>query len=435
MISRFAWSRAYAKIAENGRHHELAAESLQAWSQFSFDKTVLVEPVERPRLVEEGAKYLRQAAQEWSAAAAAKTTTLEKGEPLLKAADLHLKAGDREEALRMLDSIGLTVPDFPQERLAEVWLKKGEVYLALDNREQARLCFQNGIQIAQKNPSPILLKCRIHLAEVLLKSADPKTIARALADLETALADPKAFVDDAELHESALSFVADAYFKQKDYHKAEVRFNSLLNAYPNGPRSLNDRFMLGQCYWFIAGQEAEKCKTAKKIIDDPMASDDRKREAEIQYESSYKHYIEWLKKAAEPFKAVEAALLKGTANPSLSPKDADLLRKVSFYAADCAFFAGIYEECVIRYDAISRRYAGTVVQLEALRSLWKCYQYYLQQGDKAADTLTQMQTVSCKCPRWSSTARRKSAAASIGRSGFSMQCRSRSEVRPSNEIT
>src|SRR6476659_1828070 len=106
----------------------------------------------------------------------------------------------------MLDEIGLKVPDFPAERLADVWLKKGEVYAALGNREQARICFQNGIQIAEEHPSPALLKCRIRLAEVLLKSSDPKTLARAMVDLEKALSDPE-FGKDRELHESALYFV------------------------------------------------------------------------------------------------------------------------------------------------------------------------------------------------------------------------------------
>jgi TolA-binding protein len=391
-------ARAYAHIAENGHDHELAAEALQAWGQGQLDKAPFTDAVERPRLVEEGTKHCREAAEEWCAAAAAKNTTLEKGDPLFRAAELFFKAGDLPAALKTLDEIGLKVPDFPQDKLAEVWLKKGEVYVALDNREQARLCFQNGIQIAERHPSPTLLRCRIHLAEVLLKSADPTTIARALADLEKALADPK-FADDKELHESALEFVADAYYRQKDYHKALVRFSSLLSTFPESPRTLNSRFMLGQCYWFIAGQEAAKCNTARKIIDDPNASDERKRDAELQFQQNYGQYREWLKKASEPFKTVESELLKGMANPRLSPKEAELLRRASLYAADCAFYSEQFDECLARYDAVAERYAGTYVQLEALRSKWFCYQYYQDgKSDKAADTLTQLRTVFLNLP-------------------------------------
>jgi TolA-binding protein len=404
-------ARAYSRIADKGRDRELAAETLQAWGQALLDQAPQAEPEDRPRLVDDGTKRIRESAREWHALAALKKTSAEKGEPLYRAADLFLKAGDQEEALRMLDELGLKVPDFPQDRLAEVWLKKGEVYLSLGNREQARLCFQNGIQVGEQHPSPALLKCRIRLAEVVLKSGDPASLTRAIADLEKALADPE-FAKDKELHESALWFIADAFSQQRDYRKAEVRFRTLLDTYPEGQRALSARFQLGQCYWFIAGQEADRCKAARKIIDDPATPEVRKIEMQAAYDASYKQYLEWLKKAAEPFKAVETALLKGmAADPKLSPAEAELLRKASFAAADCAFFLGEYEDCVLRYDMIAQRYAGTVVHLEALRSMWRCYQYYLQNAEKAQNTLTQMRTAYLQLPDsefdGSSDARRK----------------------------
>ena len=389
--------RVYGKIAEKGRDGELAAETLQTSGQLLLDQAPQAEPEDRPGLVDQGTTRIRSAAREWQQVASLKKNSLEKGEPLYRAADLYLKAGDQEEALKILDEIGLKVPDFPQERLADVWLKKGEVYVALGNREQARICFQNGIQAAKLHPSSTLLKCRVRLAEVLLKSSDPKLASRAISDLEAALGDPE-FRNDPELHESALNFIADAYYQQKEYQKAEVRFRTLLDTYPESPRAILARFHLGQCYWFTAGQEADKCKSAKKLIDDPQTPDDRRREAQAAYEAGYKQYMDWLKKAGEPFRTVESQLLQGRPNPKLSPADADLLRKASLGAADCAFFSGEYEDCVARYDAIATRYVGTVVQLEALRSMWRCYQYYLQKSDKAADTLTQIRTAYLQMP-------------------------------------
>jgi tetratricopeptide (TPR) repeat protein len=190
-------ARAYARIADRGRDRELAAETLQAWGQALLDQAPLAEPEERPRLVEDGTRRIREAAKEWHALAALKKSSTEKGEPLYRAADLYLKAGDQEEALRMLDQLGIQVPDFPQDRLAEVWLKKGEVYLSLGNREQARICFQNGVQVGEQYPSPALLKCRIRLAEVVLKSGDPASLVRAIGDLEKALADATRSINSA----------------------------------------------------------------------------------------------------------------------------------------------------------------------------------------------------------------------------------------------
>lgn len=390
--------RAYAKIADKGRDRELAADILQVWGQSLLDQAPMAEPEERPRLVEDGTRRIREAANEWQSLVAYKKTSTEKGEPLYRAADLYLKAGDQEEALRMLDEIGLKVPDFPQERLPEVWLKKGDVYVALGNREQARICFQNGIEIGERHPSPALMKCRIRLVEVMLKSGDPAGLARAIGDLEKALVDPESGRDK-DMHENALWFIADACFQQKDYRRAEGRFRTLLNTYPDGQRAVFARFQLGQCYWVIAGQEADRCKAAKKIIDDPGVSDVRKIEAQAGYDSSYRQYMEWLNKAYEPFKTVESTLLQGTTgNSKLSAADADLLRKASFAAADCAFFLGKYKECIARYDEIAQRHSGTVVQLEALHSMWRCLQFYEQDVEKAQNTLTQMRTVFLQMP-------------------------------------
>ena len=390
-------ARGYAKLAENGRDRELAAASMQAWGQMVFDQAPLAEPEDRPRLAEEGTKRCREAALEWFEVSLLKKSSIEKGEPLYRSADLYLKAGDLEDALKMLDELGLKVPDFPPERLAEVWLKKGEVYLALNNRDQAKLCFQNGIQQGEQHPSSALLRCQIRLAELLARNSDSKSLQRVISDLEQQLANPE-LNRDKELHELGLFLVADLLFQQKEYRKAEVRFRSLLDSYPDSPRSLSARFQLGQCYWFVAGQEADKCKTAKKIVDDPMAPEDRKAEAEAQYDTSYKLYMDWLIKAAEPFKMVETALLKGSIAPKLTAADSELLRKASFYAADCAFFAGKYEDSVKRFDAIATRYAGTVAQLEALRTMWRCYQYYIQDADKALNTMTQLRTAYVQMP-------------------------------------
>jgi hypothetical protein len=390
-------ARASARVAEPGRDRELAAEALQAWGQALLEQAPQAEPEDRPRLVEEGTKHVREAAGEWQQVAAVRKSSAVKGAALCKAADLFLKAGEQEEALKALDELGLKVPDYPVERMAEVWLKKGEVYLALGNREQARLCFHNGAQAAEGHPSPALLQCRLRLAELLARGGDPKALAHAAGELEQALADPE-LTRDRALHEAALLFVADAHYQLKDYRKAEVRFRMFLDGFPDSPKTVAARFQLGQSYWFIAGQEADKCKAAKKVSDDPASPDDRKREAGAAYEESYRLYMEWLKKAAEPFKAVEAQLLRSAAGTKLPPAEAELLRKASLAAADCAFFSGDYEDSVARYDAIAERYAGTVVQLEALRSMWRCYQYYLQKPDKAADTVTQMRTVFVQMP-------------------------------------
>jgi hypothetical protein len=219
-----------------------------------------------------------------------------------------------------------------------------------------------------------------------------------VADLGNALVDPE-FFHDKDSHERVLESAAEGYYRQKDYHRAEVRFSSLLNVFPDSLRTINWRFKLGECYWFIAGAEASKCKMAHRIVDDPDISDDRKREAKMEFEKSYEQYLEMVNKAAEPFKIVEVDLLKGMAKSRLTPGEAELLRKASLWAADCAFYSEKYDECQARYTAIAGRYAGTCVELHALRSKFICYKYYQEgQADKAADTFTQLQNAFLSMP-------------------------------------
>jgi tetratricopeptide (TPR) repeat protein len=388
-------ARAFGVIAEAGRDHELAAEALQAWGQLLLDRALLASPEERPRLVEEGTKRLREAALEWHEVAKFKKSSAEKGEPLYRAAELYHKAGDFEAALNAFDELNLTVPDFPRERLADVWLNKGEVYLARNNREQARLCFVNGVKTGEAHPTLALVKCRIHLAEILLRNDDVTALTAVIAELENDLANPE-LNKDKRLTDDANLFIAEVFFTLKSYSKAEVKLRSLLNASPDGAQALKARFRLGECYYFIASQESEKCKVALKVKEDPTAPSSRLIEAASQYEASHKLYLEWLRKASEPFQEVETGILKIDVSRR-SPVDADLLRRASFYAADCAFYTGD-NSCISRYDAIAERYAGKIAQLDALKRLWRCFQYYEQDGKKAVDTLVRLRTAYTAMP-------------------------------------
>ncbi len=169
---------------------------------------------------------------------------------------------------------------------------------------------------------------------------------------------------------------------------------SLFQKFPDSPRALTVQFLLGQCYWNIAKTEAAKCKAAIKIKDDPKTTDDRRVEAESQYEASYKLYMDWLKKATEPFQIVESILLKKMADKKqLAPDETELLRRVSFFSADCAFFSGNYDNALARFDAIVQRYPNTVAHLEALKSMHRIYQDYKQDAKKAVETYVQMRTI------------------------------------------
>ena len=387
-------ARAFGKIAEDGRDHELAAEALQSWGEILIESVRMANAEDRPRLADEGTRRLREAANEWRLAAAARKKSVDKGDALCKAADLFLKAGDLQEALKTLDELGLKVPDYPSDRLPKIWFKKGEIYMALGNREQAKLCYENVVQITEQHPTVTLVRCRLRLAEIALKNNDTKGLARIIADLESDLVNPDLIGKDPPLQESVLFFIADAFFQQEEYRKAEVRLLSLFQKFPDSPRALTLQFMLGQCYWNIAKAEAAKCKEADKRKNDPLTPDDRRVEAESQYEASYKLYMDWLKKATEQFQIVESILLKKSEDKKqLAPDEAELIRRVSFFAADCAFLF-----CQIRrsHRPLRRHFSalsGHSGPTGSVKSMWRIHQNYKQDPKKAVETCVQMRTI------------------------------------------
>ncbi len=341
-----------------------------------------------PRTVEEGIKRVREAAAEWQALADLKTKPVEQGDLLRRAADLYLKIGDLSKALSTLDDFTIRVAGYPMDRMAEFWLQKGELYLKVGNKDQARICFQSGIQLGEQFPGTTLLRCRVRLAEMMIQSKDGKSITRALDDLEKVLSE-REIGNEKELHQQALTLIADALFQQGEYAKAETRFRIVLDNYPDGPKANYPRFQLGLCYYRQAGMESDRCKEADKVRNDPTSSSKQKQEADTKFKQCHSRYMELLKRASAPFKACETALQQ--IGSQLSREDAVLLKRTSFFAADCAYYLGEFEEAMRRYDAMTQRYTGTVVELEAFKQQYEC-QRFLKNQVKAKDLLDHMRT-------------------------------------------
>ena len=130
---------------------------------------------------------------------------------------------------------------------------------------------------------------------------------------------------------------------------------------------------------------------SQKIINDQASSEEVKREAKAAYDANFSHYQASLGKAFEEFTAVETYLTKAPSGSKLNAADAELLRRTSLLAADCAYFMGNYDDAVTRYDQVATRYENTVTQLEALKKRFECYQYK-KDTVRAVDTFIQMQT-------------------------------------------
>jgi tetratricopeptide (TPR) repeat protein len=380
-------ARAYARIADKGRDRELAAEALEAWGLSLLNPATGDGPA-GARAVEEGIKKVREAAEEWRALSALKTAPTEKGDLLRRAADLYLKVGNLTDAIKMLDEFTIHVNNYPEERMAEFWLQKGELYLKADNKDQARASFLNGVKAGgDKNPSPKALRCQVRLAEMAIQSKDAKKVASAKDDLEKILSKPDLAANDKDLHELALTLFADALVQREEYGLAEARYSEVLSNHSNGAKANYAQFQLAYCYYREATQESARCREANKIRNDPATSNFRKQEAETKFEQCNARYLQFLKKAFDAFKNSETALQQ--AGQKLTQEDAILLRRASLIAADCAYYLGNYEESMERYDKLTRRYSGTVVALEAFKQMYECKKF-LKDFRKANELFLQM---------------------------------------------
>src|SRR5205823_1745263 len=83
-----------------------------------------------------------------------------------------------------------------------------------------------------------------------------------------------------------------------------------------------------------------------------------------------------LRRSAGALQKVEAILIDRQKGKPLSADDEATLLQASFYAADCSFYLGDYNDAIRRYQALERRYAKQVGQLQALLGLWKVYHHW-----------------------------------------------------------
>ena len=280
-------------------------------------------------------------------------------------------------------------------RMVKDWLQKGEDYLKVDDKAQAQKCFEKGIQFGEEFPGEASLRCRIRLAELLIQSKDNRNIARAMDDLEKKVLSHSEIGNNKQLHEQVLTLIADALFYQGEYTKAETRYRTVLDNDPEGSKAICARFQLGLCYFRLAGMESDRCKEADKVRSDPASSSKQKQEANTVYKQSHLRYMEALKKARDPFIACETSLQQTA--PKLTRENAILLRRASFYAADCAYFLGEYEDAMGRYEGLTQRYTGTVAELEAFKQMYEGRKF-LGETDKANDVLLHMFTAYTKMP-------------------------------------
>jgi hypothetical protein len=160
---------------------------------------------------------------------------------------------------------------------------------------------------------------------------------------------------------------------QKQWPLAEARLRSALQAYPASPRAARGRYQFGQVYRQRASVEARKIEAGQSEIArfdvERLKTRDAKKyvieqtQIEDRITQSKKTYDEMLQAAYDEFRKAEELLL------AARDPDPAVVRKTLFWAADCAYWVGVYDDSARRYEKLAATYRGRPEELEALAGL------------------------------------------------------------------
>ena len=368
--------KVYARIAEAGKQHRFAADIQEAWGE---------EAAKDPARVEESRQRFRQAGEACAELAKLEMTAPEAGDWLRKAAAFHLKGEDRTKALAVLGDLVSRIADYPEDRTGQAWAEMGEIYWKAGDKPQAKLAYQN----AAGRAGPAQPLARVRYAVLLWETAPNKGGEAVIPMLEGVLAQPDLPSKFKDAHEEALYALGECLLIRQDWVKAEGRLRSALELYPDSPRAIRGRLQFGQCFRAQVSVEArkveadratmEKIKAERQASRQPALRVDEQVRLEDRIRASTQRCQELLKQAAEAVRQAEEDLLKA---PNAEP---ELLRRASFYAADCSTWLGDYADSANRYEKLTDRYKGRAEQLEALRDLHRCCRFAAEAAREAKD--------------------------------------------------
>jgi tetratricopeptide (TPR) repeat protein len=361
----------YAKVSENADHHRLLAEAHEARAKAANP--------------DDAKGHFRSAAEACTAAAAQEATPTGKADWLRKAAGLFVKSGDRAKAMAMLGDLTPRLAEYPEDRVGRAWVEAGEVYLAAGDKEQARLAFRT----AAGRPGPDRDRARVRFA-ALSAETDPAQGSAAVAMLEDVINTPPGDTRDRATHEEAAYLLGELHLVAKQLPEAEVRLRMALDVYPESPRAARGRYQLGQAFRQKAAAEARKieadraalAKIKQERVELRQAAYkiDEQSKIEDRIDRSWKAYEEAMRAAYETFRKAEEQLL------TVKDADPEVVRRTSFWAADCAHWLGEYADCSARYEKLIGRYKDTVWELDATRNLHRCCRFAAEAAREAKDT-------------------------------------------------
>jgi TolA-binding protein len=380
----------YGRVAVTGRDDELAGQAFAAQGDALAEK-VKSDAAQATTIEEQSRDAYRNAAAAYERAAGKIGDPPLQGVRLWQAAKLALKSGQpvrsRDILTRATQIDGALAP----EKTAEAWLMIGNTDHLNQHAADARAAYLKCLTL----PGPYALKARLGLAKIDLAEHHFDEAEQGLQDVLKAVRELSA--PDADLQEQALFTWAEAaYYRQsavkdelREYLTAENRLEGAIKQYPDGPAAVRARHMLGLCYWNDARLKSRALD--RGAAGSPTLSPDERAAYQRQK-------TEFLRKSAEQYEKVEELMLaRERADGRLAAEEAKFLKEAGFWASDCYFWMGNYEEAVRRYGVLALRYQGRPEEMIALSQLWQSYGH-MGQPEKVTALVARMQETLPKIP-------------------------------------
>jgi tetratricopeptide (TPR) repeat protein len=364
------------RLSGAAKGKELAVDIVVTWGEVLQAEAKKASGQQARHSEEEAGRQFRTAALLASQLATPDRPAVEQALWLQKAANYYLKAAEKidvQNAVALLDraeKLGKGPEGETALAKAMALEQLGDVDRAI---ESYRACAQPG--------KPHEFRARYELARLAMarpaanRQEEAKHLAEA-TDLLAANLDPA--VRDAHPEEAELSafLIGHIYFKDRDYAKAEATLAAAIRQYPRNDEVTLAKYLLGRCYWFMAGHESRGARDEKL--------------PETERAAAKKRMKELLEKARQVVEPLEDELLKRETDQQLGEADKQTLRQVSFLVAECYFFSEDFPESVRRYNILRLRYARQLEELIALGQLWQCYTIYLDKAEQGQAMLAAM---------------------------------------------
>ena len=253
------------------------------------------------------------------------------GDALWKGIDLYERAGDAPAAIAALE---LFAAERPADRLApDALLRLGKLYQAQGNLDKAVATYQRNLD---KYPQSLAAsKSAVPLAQAYLAKG-PEEFARAESTLRGVVEDNPLLTPESEEFRLAVLELGQLYYRTGRFDEAIARFGEFAERYPSDSR-------LGRALFLSA--DAYRKGAAKP---DGLASTDKAAAAKLAADRADR-----LAKAERLYGKVQDFFR--TRPPSA---DLDKLydKLATFYAGDCLFDLGKYQDAIDAYDRAVFKY-------------------------------------------------------------------------------